>query len=112
KRIPQAAGLGGGSSDAAWSLLALNKLWELRLPRESLLDLSAQLGTDVPFFILGGTCLAEGRGERLTPLPDQPRRPVVLLKPPLMVPTAAIYAATTAADYGDGARSRALAAAI
>jgi 4-diphosphocytidyl-2-C-methyl-D-erythritol kinase len=112
KKIPQAAGLGGGSADAARTLRALNQVWELGLNRTRLLALAAQLGSDVPFFLFGGTCLAEGRGERLTPMPDLPRRPVVLLKPALAVPTAKIYAATTAADYSDGRRSRALAAAI
>src|SRR5262249_28142922 len=69
KRIPVAAGLGGGSSDAATTLIGLDALWGLETPRATLLDLGARLGSDVPFF-LGErpTALVEGRGERLTPL--------------------------------------------
>lgn len=69
KRIPTAAGLGGGSSDAAATLLGLNRLWRLDWPRERLLPIAALLGSDVPFFLWGGTALAEGRGERITTLP-------------------------------------------
>ena len=68
KRIPIAAGLGGASSDAAATLKGLNKLWDLNLSTEKLLDLASQLGADVPFFILGGTALGEHYGEKLTPL--------------------------------------------
>jgi 4-diphosphocytidyl-2-C-methyl-D-erythritol kinase len=68
KRIPVAAGLGGGSSDAAATLMGLRSLWGLDVPEERLLELAAQLGADVPFFIRGGTALGAGRGEMLTPL--------------------------------------------
>jgi 4-diphosphocytidyl-2-C-methyl-D-erythritol kinase len=69
KQIPWSAGLGGGSSDAAATLLALNDLWELRLKTPDLLQLAAELGSDVTFFIHKGTALIEGRGEKVTPLP-------------------------------------------
>ncbi len=69
KNIPIAAGLGGGSSDAAATLKALNKLWNLNLNTEQLLALAEQLGMDVPFFILGGTALGTNYGEKITPLP-------------------------------------------
>ena len=69
KVIPIKAGLGGGSSDAATTMMALNQLWEMNLDDDRLVELAAQLGSDVPFFIKGGTALAEGRGERLETLP-------------------------------------------
>ena len=83
KNIPVASGLGGGSSDAASTLLALNKLWELKLPVSELVHLAAKLGSDVPFFIYGGTALVEGKGEKVTPLPSLPLTWFVLLVPPL-----------------------------
>lgn len=70
KHIPYGAGLGGGSSDAAATLLLLNDLWDLALPRETLAELAAELGSDVPFFLSGVPAVGEGRGERLTPLLD------------------------------------------
>ena len=80
KGIPVAGGLGGGSADAAAALVALNALWKLYLERAELVRIAAQLGSDVPFFLLGGTALARGRGELLDPLPDPlPRWLVVLL---------------------------------
>ena len=69
KRIPTSAGLGGGSSDAASTLLGLRKLWSLHLADEEVLDIGAALGSDVPFFIKGGTALGKGRGEILDPIP-------------------------------------------
>jgi 4-diphosphocytidyl-2-C-methyl-D-erythritol kinase len=69
KQIPWSAGLAGGSSDAAATLLALNKLWKLKLKVQDLLAIAAQLGSDVPFFIQKGTALVEGRGEKITPMP-------------------------------------------
>ena len=68
KRIPVGAGLGGGSSDAATTLLALNRIWATRLDRDQLCDIALELGADVPFFIRGFNAFAEGRGERLSPL--------------------------------------------
>ncbi len=82
KRIPVAAGLGGGSSDAAAVLKGLNSLWKLNLRLEKLQELAAELGSDVPFFLHGGTALAAGRGERITPLPSLPPLPVLLISLP------------------------------
>jgi 4-diphosphocytidyl-2-C-methyl-D-erythritol kinase len=81
KRIPIAAGLGGGSSDAAAALLALDRVWRLRCPRSTLHDLAAQLGSDVPFFLHGPTALACGRGEVLSPLSPPPPLTGVLVNP-------------------------------
>lgn len=91
KRIPVGSGLGGGSSDAAATLVGLNRVWGVRLPHRELVRIGARLGSDVPFFIRGGTQLAEGRGERLTRLPSLPRLPVVVVFPNLFVSTASIY---------------------
>jgi 4-diphosphocytidyl-2-C-methyl-D-erythritol kinase len=84
KRIPWGAGLGGGSSDAATALIALNRLWGLRMKTSELVELAARLGSDVPFFIQGGAGLAEGRGEKVTPLEAVAPRWFVLLIPPLL----------------------------
>ncbi|MBN2186298.1 MAG: 4-(cytidine 5'-diphospho)-2-C-methyl-D-erythritol kinase [Dehalococcoidia bacterium] len=83
KHIPWGAGLGGGSSDAAATLLALNELWELRLSLSELAHLASKLGSDVPFFIYKGIALVEGKGEKVTPLPSLPSTWFVLLVPPL-----------------------------
>jgi 4-diphosphocytidyl-2-C-methyl-D-erythritol kinase len=91
KAIPVGAGLGGGSSDAAAALVALNRLWSLRLRRADLERIGATIGSDVPFFIRGGTQLAEGRGERLRPLPALPAFSVVLIYPNLEVTTGSVY---------------------
>ncbi|WP_110930528.1 4-(cytidine 5'-diphospho)-2-C-methyl-D-erythritol kinase [Paenibacillus bouchesdurhonensis] len=91
KNIPVAAGLAGGSSDAAAALRGLNRLWDLKIPAEELKQLGAELGSDVPFCITGGTALATGRGELLTPLPNPPQCWVVLAKLPINVSTAEIY---------------------
>lgn len=90
KRIPMGGGLGGGSSDAATTLLALNRLWDLHLPRERLMQLGLRLGADVPVFVFGENAFAEGVGERLQayPLPDAW---YVVLSPPVHVPTAQIF---------------------
>ena len=104
KSIPVAAGLGGGSSDAAAALLGLDRLWGLHLARDDLEELAAQLGSDVPFFLLGGTALAEGRGERVTPLPSPPTSWLVLAFQPnrLENKTAAAYGALTPTHHTDG----------
>jgi 4-diphosphocytidyl-2-C-methyl-D-erythritol kinase len=91
KRLPLGGGLGGGSSDAATVLLALNHLWETRLTRARLLELGLELGADVPFFVQGESALAEGIGERLQPLALPPAWYLVLT-PPVAVPTARIFA--------------------
>jgi len=93
KRIPMGAGLGGGSSDAAAVLLALPALAGGRLSMEELMVLAAQLGSDVPFFLLGGTAVGIGRGTELFPLPDAPRWPAVLVAPGIHVDTPGAYAA-------------------
>lgn len=90
KRLPLGGGLGGGSSDAATTLLALNNLWRAGLPRERLLELALELGADVPVFVGGENALVEGIGERLTPL-DLPADWYVVLIPPVAVPTARIF---------------------
>lgn len=95
KRIPSGAGMGGGSSDAATVLLALERLWNLRWHRERLAALGATLGADVPFFVHGRNAWVEGIGERITPLrlPQAlTSTPIAVLKPPIGVPTQAIFA--------------------
>jgi 4-diphosphocytidyl-2-C-methyl-D-erythritol kinase len=108
KNIPMGAGLGGGSSDAATVLRGLNRLWQLDLPREQLAAIGAGLGSDVPFFIYGGTCLVEGRGERVTPLADLEQLWFVLLRPDLAESTgktAALYQLIEPVHYTSGERS-------
>lgn len=83
KRIPRGVGLGGGSSDAASTLCELNQLWELRLPTSELAKLASKLGSDVSFFVYGGTALMGGRGEKLIQLITHPLTYFVLLIPPL-----------------------------
>jgi 4-diphosphocytidyl-2-C-methyl-D-erythritol kinase len=90
KRLPLGGGLGGGSSDAATTLLALNQLWRTGLPRARLLSLAVELGADVPVFVGGENALAEGIGERLTPL-ELPPAWYLVLTPPVAVPTARIF---------------------
>lgn len=92
KRIPMGGGLGGGSSDAATVLLALNRLWDLHLPRLELQRLGLQLGADVPVFIFGENAFAEGVGELLQPVALPPAWYVVI-EPPVAVPTAEIFSA-------------------
>ena len=90
KRLPAEAGMGGGSSDAASTLLALNRLWGLRLSRQQLADIGLTLGADVPFFIGGNNAWVEGIGEQLTPVALPPGR-FVVVKPPTGASTAAIF---------------------
>jgi 4-diphosphocytidyl-2-C-methyl-D-erythritol kinase len=92
KRLPLGGGLGGGSSDAASTLIGLNRLWNLGLTRERLQSLGLQLGADVPVFVFGRSAFAEGVGERLRPVELAPAWYVVL-QPPVSVPTAAVFAA-------------------
>lgn len=91
KRIPVAAGLAGGSADAAAVLKGMNDLYGLQLDEEKLCELGARLGSDIPFCIMGGTMLATGRGEVLTRLSDMPETWVVLAKPRISVSTAWAY---------------------
>ena len=93
KRIPAQAGMGGGSSDAASCLLALQQLWRVRLPRNELLAIALSLGADVPFFLFGGNAWVEGVGEQMTPV-SLPQADFLVVKPPLGVPTPAIFAST------------------
>lgn len=91
KNIPVAAGLAGGSSDAAATLRGLNKLWSLGLSIEELAELGAEIGSDVSFCVFGGTALARGRGEHIQQLPAPPTCWVILAKPFIGVSTADIY---------------------
>ena len=91
KRIPMAAGLAGGSADAAAVLKGMNHLFRLGMTEARLCELGARLGSDIPFCIMGGTMLATGRGEVLIRLPSFPRLSVVLAKPPVGVSTAWAY---------------------
>ena len=94
--------MGGGSSDAAATIVALNRLWNLQLSLMEQRRLAAALGSDVPFFLTGGTALATGRGERITPLPPLPPHWVALVLLPRVLSTAAVYQAVTPADYTSG----------
>ncbi len=109
KRIPVAAGLGGGSSNAAAVLRGLNVLWELHWPVERLQEIAAQLGSDVPFFLHGGTARCTGRGEIVEPLRDlRPLRLLVLLPPTAPAPgkTGRRFGALVERDFGQGEHSR------
>ena len=100
KRIPVCAGMGGGSADAAAVLLALNDLTGRGLDSQALCALGLQVGSDVPFCVLGGTALAEGRGEKLTPLSPLPDCAVVICKPAFAISTPELFGRV------DGRRSR------
>ncbi len=105
KRIPWLSGLGGDSSDAAAVLRGLNKLWGLGLSLKELLELASQLSSDASFFLLGGTALAEGRGEIVTSLPALPHMWVVLMMPPVSrMPgkTKQLYSSLRASHYTGG----------
>lgn len=107
KRIPAQAGMGGGSSDAATTLLALNRLWDLGLSRMDLMTLAAPLGADVPFFLCGSNAWVEGIGEQLTPLEGPqalPPQRFVVVKPEAGLPTSRIFSQITAKDYSGNAR--------
>ena len=109
KHIPVAAGLGGGSSDAAAALLALQRWWRLPLSLPELEGMAATLGSDVPFFLTGGLALCEGRGERVTPLAaswSPSMRWLLLLKPAISIATARVFQALPPGDYSDGGASR------
>ncbi len=92
KRIPSQAGMGGGSADAAAVLRALNRHYDYPLSIPALAELGAAVGSDVPFCVLGGTAVAEGRGERLRKLPDMPECIFVICKPDFSVSTPELYA--------------------
>lgn len=95
KHLPVASGIGGGSSDAAAALHLLNELWRLETPFETLFDIAAALGSDVPVCVYNRSALMSGRGEQLQPGPDLPPLPVVLVNPGVPVSTAAVFAGLT-----------------
>lgn len=91
KFIPVAAGMAGGSTDAAATLIGMNRLFRLNLSRQQMMDYGVKLGADVPYCIVGGTALSEGIGEILTPLPDVPKGYVLVAKPGINVSTRFVY---------------------
>ncbi len=91
KNIPVAAGMAGGSTDAAGIMLAMNEMFALGRSKKELMEIALPLGADIPFCIMGGTALAEGIGEKLTPLPKPPHADIVVVKPPIMVSTGKVY---------------------
>ena len=92
KKLPMGGGLGGGSSDAATTLIALNQLWQSRLSQQELIDLGVKLGADIPFFLFGQNAFAQGIGEKLSPLVT-PDYWYVVLQPGVLIPTQAIFSA-------------------
>ena len=114
KGIPVSAGLGGGSSDAAAALKGLNRLWDLGLSVEELMPLAAQLGSDVPFFLHGGTAMVQGRGERVRPLPPADLERLVVLVPEIELPdkTSFVYSRLSPTSYSAGYLTRKLEARI
>ena len=108
KHIPVGMGLGGGSSDAATALLGLNRLWDLGLSLEDLATIAAELGSDVSFFLWGGTALAQGKGEQITRLSPLPPLAVTLVFPDLVIPnkTATMYSKLNLAQFSDGGVTR------
>jgi 4-diphosphocytidyl-2-C-methyl-D-erythritol kinase len=108
KRIPLVAGLGGESSDAAATLMGLNRLWKCGLSQTQLSELAARLGSDVTFFLNGGTALMQGRGEIVTPLKPLSKRWVVLAVPAMIHPndkTKLLYESLNPDHFSDGQRS-------
>ena len=91
KFIPVAAGMAGGSSDAACTLFGMNRLFELNVPMRELMKLGVEIGADVPYCLMRGTALAEGIGEKLTRLPDMPFCHILIAKPPVNVSTKLVY---------------------
>jgi len=104
KKIPVAAGLGSGATDAAATLVGLDRLWGTNLPFQRLLELAAELGSDVAFFLYGGTALAKGRGEQVTPLQSAAEMWMVLLIPPIEIAekTAQLYSQINAGLFTSG----------
>ncbi|MEO8456894.1 MAG: 4-(cytidine 5'-diphospho)-2-C-methyl-D-erythritol kinase [Chloroflexota bacterium] len=111
KRVPVASGLGGGSSDAAATLRVLNQMWNARLGKFGMARVAARLGSDISFFLNGGTALAGGRGEVVRALPDAAMAWLVLLVPPIQMhdKTRTMYSALAPEDFTDGSKTAALA---
>ena len=112
KAIPVAAGLGGGSADAAAVLVGLERLWKVRLSGARRHALATALGMDVPFFLGRGPAVASGRGERLRVIPAAPALPLVVVNPGFPMPTREVYARLRPRDLSSGERVRALASAV
>lgn len=112
KRVPAYAGLGGGSADAAAVLRCLRALYAPDLPREALEEIGLAVGSDVPFCVRGGTCLAEGRGEVLTDLAPLPACCIVLCKPDFGLPTPQLFQRADGAELGARPEAAAMAAAL
>jgi len=106
KVVPAGRGLGGGSANAAITLYGLNRLWSAGLGPGDLASLALRLGSDVPYFLQGGLCLGESRGEALTPLVDLARLPCVLAFPPYPIPTAKVYAGVGPSLTSEGKDSK------
>jgi 4-diphosphocytidyl-2-C-methyl-D-erythritol kinase len=106
KRIPEKAGLGGGSSDAAATLLLANRAWRLDYPQEILHELATELGSDVPFFLTGQAAVCRGRGERITRVENFPRLELVVAKPPVGLSTASVFAEFDLGDRSENGRNR------
>ena len=113
KRIPLLSGLAGDSSDAAAILRGLNQLWQLELLQQQLQEITQQLGSDVTFFLTGGTALMEGRGEKIMPLPPVPHQWVILISPKVLIlpdKTKRLYSMLKPCHYSDGTITDKLAA--
>lgn len=111
KRIPVASGLGGGSADAAATLVGLNRLWGLGLTGDELSQVAAGLGSDMPFLLTGGTAMGTGRGDEIAALPQLPAVEVLLVVPAASIDgkTPTMYRALQPEDFSDGTRTRAMA---
>lgn len=108
KRIPAGMGLGGGSSDAAAALLALNELWGIDVPLKRLVEIGSRIGSDVPYFFWGGAALASGRGDIIEPVPGGPAVPVTMIFPESTIEskTARMYGYLGPSDFSDGGITR------
>ena len=108
KRIPVGMGLGGGSSDAAAALLALNDLWGINLPLEKLVEIGSRLGSDVPYFFWGGAALCSGRGDIIEPVPGLTAVPLTMIIPESTIQskTARMYSRLGPSDFSDGGVTR------
>jgi len=102
KNIPISAGLAGGSSDCAAVISGINRMYNLGLSLSELMDIAVKFGADVPFCLLGGTVLAEGKGEIITPLSPHPSVTVVIAKPPMAISTSAVFKAFDSIEHMDG----------